>query len=528
MATAKKTPPASKGDDAVEVLAQHTQMIDPGTVKRYPKNPRVGNLQAIKDSIQANGFFDPILVQKSTMFVIDGNHRWQAAVELKMPQIPAIITDVDDDAAARIVLAANRTNDLATYDPDLLAEVLKSLDSPAGTGYSDDDYAALVDAIEYHERDTVEAVIRPALDIKPPSQDELGAVPTTAIRNPVAAPPTAGASLSDAESEPEEEPDDEFMDRVDAKLQGLLQLNDDAVFSSSNYYDIPDLAGGSALLDKLPTPLDTWAGHEATPDDGKTNWLWNYGVASRKNLPTDGRVILCFYTYDTYFECWWDEPAFYTTKAINAGINAVVVPDFSFYTGMPTAVQIMNVYKAQWLGRFFQEAGLKLIPRLQFSVGDGGKSMDFAMAGIPSNPPVLAQSIQNVNDREEYKQSVECTEKGLQTLQPKTWMIYGSSKRALDHVAAIDPVTRGMCDEVVQLDNYAKKRRGVVFDKKEGLAGQKKKEKGRRSKDKYADEEEDFDDLQKAEDTPKASKRREANRQRKEDEAAGFDPDDVD
>ena len=38
----------------------------------------------------------------------------------------------------------------------------------------------------------------------------------------------------------------------------------------------------------------------------------------------------------------------------------------------------------------------------------------------------------------------------------------------------MDPVAAGLCEEVVHVYNYAHKRRGVVFDKKDGLAAMNK------------------------------------------------------
>jgi hypothetical protein len=51
---------------------------------------------------------------------------------------------VDDDQAAKIVLADNRLSDLASYSADDLAELLASLDDLAGTGYTADDLARLI------------------------------------------------------------------------------------------------------------------------------------------------------------------------------------------------------------------------------------------------------------------------------------------------------------------------------------------------------------------------------------------------
>ncbi|QAY16198.1 ParB-like nuclease domain protein [Arthrobacter phage Sonali] len=114
----------------------------------YPGNARLGDVDAITESMDENGIFAPIVVQRSTGYVIDGNHRYLAMQERGDELAPVIYVEVDDERAKRIVLAANRTNDLATYDEQLLVELLQDLPDLSGTGYSDDDLSDLLDAIK--------------------------------------------------------------------------------------------------------------------------------------------------------------------------------------------------------------------------------------------------------------------------------------------------------------------------------------------------------------------------------------------
>lgn len=113
----------------------------------HPLNPREGDIGAIAESIQENGWFGTIVVQRSTNYVIAGNHRLQAAIHLGFQTIPVYWVDVDEPTAKRILLADNRTSDLATYDIDQLADLLRDLainDSLFGTGYDGDDIDSLL------------------------------------------------------------------------------------------------------------------------------------------------------------------------------------------------------------------------------------------------------------------------------------------------------------------------------------------------------------------------------------------------
>jgi ParB-like chromosome segregation protein Spo0J len=115
------------------------------TLRPYPGNARRGDVDAIAASLEANGQFQPLIVQQSTEHVLIGNHTLRAARKLKWRKIDIAYVDVDDNQARKIVLAANRTADLATYDLDALAVLLSEVDDLTGTGFTADDLAGLHD-----------------------------------------------------------------------------------------------------------------------------------------------------------------------------------------------------------------------------------------------------------------------------------------------------------------------------------------------------------------------------------------------
>jgi len=116
-------------------------------LQRHPKNPRKGNVTKIAESIMTNGFYGAIVVQKSTNTIIVGNHRWEAAKQSGMTTIPAIVVDVDDATATKILLADNRTSDLAAYDAEELTSILKTVmveDDLTGTGFDAKDLDKMI------------------------------------------------------------------------------------------------------------------------------------------------------------------------------------------------------------------------------------------------------------------------------------------------------------------------------------------------------------------------------------------------
>jgi hypothetical protein len=111
----------------------------------YPGNARIHNLSAIADSLQANGQYRPLICQKATSYVLAGNGTLQAAMELGWASVDVIWVDVDDNKARRIVLADNRSADLASYDEAALLDLLRPYEGDlSGTGFDLDSFEDLL------------------------------------------------------------------------------------------------------------------------------------------------------------------------------------------------------------------------------------------------------------------------------------------------------------------------------------------------------------------------------------------------
>lgn len=121
------------------------EWVDPATLVEYPNNPRRGDVDAIRESIEANGFVGAIVVQRSTRFVLSGNHTLRAVLAIGMDRVPVKWEDVDDAAARRIVLAMNRAADLGWYENEALLDLLDAAasDDLYGTLYESADVDAL-------------------------------------------------------------------------------------------------------------------------------------------------------------------------------------------------------------------------------------------------------------------------------------------------------------------------------------------------------------------------------------------------
>ncbi|WP_139806694.1 hypothetical protein [Deinococcus hopiensis] len=61
---------------AVRILNGMAVLVPVSDLKPHPRNPNVGNVDVIAESIKVNGFYGALVVQKSTGYILKGNHTW--------------------------------------------------------------------------------------------------------------------------------------------------------------------------------------------------------------------------------------------------------------------------------------------------------------------------------------------------------------------------------------------------------------------------------------------------------------------
>jgi hypothetical protein len=156
----------------------------------------------------------------------------------------------------------------------------------------------------------------------------------------------------------------------------VYAFREDARFPSSNPWGLPDLRS-DRLADVVPT--GTWTG-EGDP----AGLLVPFRSAATSRLRG---AILCFYVPDWRFESVWAQAVRTVSTLHAAGLAAVVAPDFSMWRDDPLCVQLWNLYRSRWVARYWQEAGINVIPNLQFA---DHRTHEFAFAGMPTHAPVMA------------------------------------------------------------------------------------------------------------------------------------------
>lgn len=111
-------------DKIVDVM----MTVEVERLKPHPNNPRRGDINAIAASLERFGQVKPLIVQRSTGYIVAGNHTFQAAKKLGWKTVQILVKDMDDDEAKGYLVADNRTSDKGTYDQKELHKALVELD----------------------------------------------------------------------------------------------------------------------------------------------------------------------------------------------------------------------------------------------------------------------------------------------------------------------------------------------------------------------------------------------------------------
>lgn len=121
-------------------------LVDIDSITQHPDNPNNGDVDAISESIEVNGYIAPIIAQRSTGHILAGNHRWEALKQLGATEAPVIMVDLDDASALRYLIGDNRLAALAKLDHSRLLPLLRQMEEKGdllGSGYSAYDIEAI-------------------------------------------------------------------------------------------------------------------------------------------------------------------------------------------------------------------------------------------------------------------------------------------------------------------------------------------------------------------------------------------------
>ena len=377
-----------------DIIVEYTDTIDISSITTFVKNPRVGDVDLIAESIEATGQYKPILVNKRTMQVLAGNHTYLAMRKLGRPEILVSFVDVDEETATRIVLADNKTAQAGGYDEEILAELLAGLPDISGTGYNKEEVDELIAGLNDEAEANLDG-FKKGMDYEKELKKQ-----KTFEGSPLGEEPDpADDNYEDELDNTPRTPDLESM--PETMNNGMIKFSppEDVVFDGIGYFGIPKLKPDMLMtFDELPDNLDSWAG-SATKDweDEEQWWLYNWGIDSTSGMKDVSKVIVAFYCFDEYFDNWWYYPERYVPKLLNSGIKYLITPNWSQTTQLPKVEALWSLYRSRWVGRYCQEAGIKVIPDVTWIDGDIDWLKNYVLATLPVGIPLISIQLQTID-----------------------------------------------------------------------------------------------------------------------------------
>ena len=290
---------------------QRVVPIDSPDIRRHPKNPRRGNISAIKDSIKVNGYYPTIFIQDSSGYILKGNHTWQALQELyaagfeKYREVMINVLECTDEQALRIIIADNAASDYGTYSNEATYEILEELSHTdlglGGTLWGNEDLDNLAFVLNKNPVVTAE-------EIDAPTEEEV----KERLEEGAKAEGADGADLLQHES--------------------FLYL-----FPAEPDFDIPFL-DLSMQVEKVELPFMIYSMQRTA-----------------KALPRGEVATLAFYAEDVTFEKFWKNPNLVVEYRVK---NAVEI-NFSTDGQAPRAYNLWQIYRKRWLARYWQSKGIR-------------------------------------------------------------------------------------------------------------------------------------------------------------------------
>lgn len=122
-----------------------TRMIPLADLKPLKRNPRRGDVDFVRKSLQRFGQYVPIVVRANTLEILKGNHTYAAAKEEGWTEIACVTRVIEDDEEAlKLSLQDNLSSDRASWDFPELADLLQSFDSIEGSGFEEPDFQQIL------------------------------------------------------------------------------------------------------------------------------------------------------------------------------------------------------------------------------------------------------------------------------------------------------------------------------------------------------------------------------------------------
>lgn len=127
-----------------------------------------------------------------------------------------------------------------------------------------------------------------------------------------------------------------------------------------------------------------------------------------------------FFLDDYQFTRLWNSPDRYLE--VLKKFKVVFTPDFSMYFDFPKVIQIYNHYRKHWLGAYWQENDITVIPTISWS---DENSFEWCFDGEPVGGAVAVSSVGTQNSAETKAMFLKGYTEMIKRLQPSLVYFYG-------------------------------------------------------------------------------------------------------
>lgn len=216
---------------------------------------------------------------------------------------------------------------------------------------------------------------------------------------------------------------------LDEELDGIFEIDmSDFGFETSDFkFEDDDEYYG----DERERTMDAYNLHNIDLDRCAGKWQMPI-LKATKHIPDDlisFNYVLStqdykkgvhFYIDDYQFERIWNRPDSYIEKI--APFDCMLTPDFSLYTEMPLAMQMWNVFRSRLIGQMYQDAGIIVIPTLQWCRED---TFEFCFEGIEKGGVVSVSTIGVKREEEASKIWFAGMDEAIRQIEPSHVVVYG-------------------------------------------------------------------------------------------------------
>lgn len=367
---------------------------NPANWRRHP--PR--QMKALSASIKENGWAGALLYNEVTKRLIDGHARKQHTLKASGSDlVPVLVGRWTEEQEKRVLATLDPISAMAEADTALLRKLTAEIDK---------DLAEATSMVEEESREAITSLTNELKSIA--EAIDYGDYPSFF-------PDTENQQQKDpAPENPKGEMPGAF------SLKGRDEIPWDA-WGPGSVLDIPNLRPD--CLGTIPEPITTWLGPDDTPECANYLYLWGSTAVGH----VGDNFVVSFYVDDSRFECVWDRPEVYTANLLNLGVKTIISPNFSCYDGSHKAMDIWQTYRARWLSRYFQEAGLNVIPDLMLGNLVQDEVWKWRCAGIPKNAPAVALQVQQKGERDAepyFRQRHRQLWQVVDLLKPESLLLY--------------------------------------------------------------------------------------------------------